>query len=197
MIDKYKSLEVHVKLCMEYKKDNINEESIIFKKWFNAKMKEILIRIRWDIWYNFRRNIKKIENINLPSSGFVLNRIIKMEIDYTKLKLTRGSSYIELPKWIKNKKAIINPINKKDNECFKWSVIASLHHSDIKQNPERVTKLKKYENLYNWTGLTFPVSINVIKGFEKNNPDITIHVFFFFFHFFSPCDLQSLYNQVL
>ena len=33
------------------------------------------------------------------------------------LALTRGSSYIELPKWIKSKKAVINP-QIRDEECI-------------------------------------------------------------------------------
>ena len=30
----------------------------------------------------------------------------------------RGESDKDSPNWIKNKKAAINPINKKDNKCF-------------------------------------------------------------------------------
>ena len=41
-----------------------------------------------------------------------------MDIDFHKLNLTRGSSYLPLPKWIANKKAIINPKNEKDEELF-------------------------------------------------------------------------------
>ena len=39
-------------------------------------------------------------------------------INFHKLALTRGGSYTELPKWLKSKKAVINPQNK-DEECFK------------------------------------------------------------------------------
>ena len=35
----------------------------------------------------------------------------------------RGSSYLPLPKFIANKKAVINPQNG-DGECFKWAIIA-------------------------------------------------------------------------
>ena len=49
-----------------------------------------------------------------------------------KLALTRGGSYNELTKWLKSKKAVINPQNK-DEECFKWTVIGALHHEEIKK----------------------------------------------------------------
>ena len=39
-----------------------------------------------------------------------------------KINLKQGRSYIDSPKWIKNKKATIKLINKKDNECFQYPV---------------------------------------------------------------------------
>ena len=62
--------------------------------------------------------------------------------------LTQGTSYIELPEWIKSKKAVIN-LQNKDEECFKWVVIAVFHHKEIKDNPERISLLRSYENQYN------------------------------------------------
>ena len=38
--------------------------------------------------------------------------------------------------------------------------------------------MKCYENQYNWVGLKFPVAINKIGKFEKNNPDIAVNVLF-------------------
>ena len=35
-----------------------------------------------------------------------------------KVNSNRGGSHIDSPDWIKNKKATISPINKKDNKCF-------------------------------------------------------------------------------
>ena len=98
-------------------------------------------------------------------------------INFHRLALTRGSSYIELPEWIKNKKVVVNPQNK-DEECFKWAVIAALHHGDIKHNPERISQLRSYENQYNWKGLEFPVSIKKVNKFENNNPGIVVNVLF-------------------
>ena len=45
---------------------------------------------------------------------------------------------------------IINPIcNKKDK--FKYSILTSLHYYDINSHPERLTKLKPFENKYDFT----------------------------------------------
>ena len=36
-----------------------------------------------------------------------------------------GGSYIYSPDWIKNKRATINPINKKNNKCFQYALTAT------------------------------------------------------------------------
>ena len=98
-------------------------------------------------------------------------------INFHKLALTRGGSYIELPKWLKSKKAVINPQNK-DEKCFKWAAIGALHHEEIKNNPEKISLLRSYENQHNWKGLEFPVSIKKIDKFDKNKPGIAVNVLF-------------------
>ena len=117
------------------------------------------------------------ENSKFPESGLTLDKIMYLYINVHRLVLTRVSSYIELPEWLKSKKAVINPQNK-DEECFKWTVIEALHHEEIKHHPERISLLWAYENQYNWKGLEFPVSIKKIDKFEKNNPGIAVNVLF-------------------
>ena len=111
----------------------------------------------------------------MPESGFTVDKIMHLYIKFHRLVLTRGSSYNELPKWIKSKKAVINPQNK-DEECFKWAVIAALHHEEIKKDHQRISKLEPYENQYNWEGFEFPVSTNKTDKIEKNNPGIAVNV---------------------
>ena len=65
----------------------------------------------------------------MPESGFTVDKIMHLYIKFHRLVLTRGSSYNELPKWIKSKKAVINP-EKNHEERFKWAVIAAIHHED-------------------------------------------------------------------
>ena len=73
------------------------------------------------------------ENPKFPKSGFTLDKIMHLYINFHKLELTWGRSYIELPKWLKSKKAVIKQQNK-DEECFKWAVIGAWHHEEIKKN---------------------------------------------------------------
>ena len=86
----------------------------------------------------------------------------------------RGSSYLPLPDWLACKKAIINPKNS-DLECFKWAVIAAMRWEEIGKNPKQITKLKRFENDFDWTGVGFPVLFRTIKRFESQN-QISINV---------------------
>ena len=54
---------------------------------------------------------QQIKNPALTDSRFVFDRIIHMDIDFHRLNLTGGSSYIPLPDWLAKKKAVINSKN--------------------------------------------------------------------------------------
>ena len=66
----------------------------------------------------------QIENPALVNSRFVFDEFLYLDVNFHQLNLTRGSSYLPLPDWLARKKAIVNPHND-DEECFKWSVIAT------------------------------------------------------------------------
>ena len=100
-----------------------------------------------------------------------------MDIDFHRLNLTRGSSYIPLPDWLAKKKAIINPKNS-DMECFKWAVIAAMRWEEIDRDHQRITKLKRFEGDFDWTGIKFPASSRDINRFESRN-EITINILAF------------------
>ena len=100
-----------------------------------------------------------------------------MDIDFHRLNLTRRSSYIPLPDWLAKKGAIINPKNS-DMECYKWAVIAAMKWKDIDNHPEMISKLRRYEDNFNWDGMKFPASIRDIKRFESRN-EITINILVF------------------
>ena len=72
-----------------------------------------------------------IETSNERGSGFT-HESVALLYYFQKIDIRRGESYIISPDWIASKKATINPKNEKDNECFKWSIIAELNYNKIK-----------------------------------------------------------------
>ena len=63
-------------------------------------------------------------------------------------------------------------------ECFKWAVIAAMKWKDIDNHPERISKLCRYEDDFDWDGIKFPASNKDIKRFESRN-EITINLLAF------------------
>ena len=88
--------------------------------------------------------------------------------DFNKISLNRGGSYIESPKWLKDKKSTINPKNK-DHKCFQYAVTLALNLDRIKRDHPRISKLKPFIDQYNWKYIEFPTTSKDWKKFELNN----------------------------
>ena len=116
----------------------------------------------------------QIENPALLNSRFVFDEVLYLDINFHQLNLTRGSSYLPLPDFIAKRKAMINPQNR-DEECFKWSIIAADRWMDINSHPEIVSNFREFADNYDWSGLEFPVSLKQIGKFEAKN-GISINV---------------------
>ena len=79
---------------------------------------------------------------------------------------------------MKDKKATINAINKKDNKCFQYAATVTLNHEEIGKHPERITKYKSFNNKYKWGGINLPSRKGDWKKFEKNNRTIDLNVLY-------------------
>ena len=96
---------------------------------------------------------------SMTVSDFIFDSDQLMYYKCHKVNFTCGSSYIDSPNWIKNKKATINPKNE-DDKCFQYATVA-LNYEEIKCNPERVSNIKPFINKYNWKGINYPSKIDV------------------------------------
>ena len=111
----------------------------------------------------------QVENPALENGRFEFDRVLFLDVNFHQLNLTRGSSYLPLPAWILSKKAIFNPQNEENEECFKWAVLVALHHKSIDSHLAKILKLGRFEGNYSWRGLGFPLPLNKIDIFEWNN----------------------------
>ena len=116
---------------------------------------------------------QQVENPALRDSKFVFDMVMRMNVNIHRLNLMRGSSYIPLPAWLTQKEAIINPKNL-DTMCFKWAVIAALKWREIERNVQRISKLRRHDDL-DWNGINFPLSTHNINRFESRN-QISVNV---------------------
>ena len=84
----------------------------------------------------------------------------------------RAESYIISPDWIANKKATINPKNEKDNECFKWSIIAGLNYNKIKE--KKLKKILKFKRVI----ADFSSHQREWEEFEQSDTSIALNTLF-------------------
>ena len=73
-------------------------------------------------------------------SKFVFENVELLHYKFHKTSLNRGGSYVDSPESLKKKKATINPKNN-DEKCFQYALTVALNYQNIKNNPERITKL--------------------------------------------------------
>ena len=117
--------------------------------------------------------IQKVEQAE--GSGWVFLEVENLTLHTDIWDPIKASSYIDLPKELKNKKAIVNMKNKDNNKCFLWCILRALNPKN--EHPERIDEdLKNKENTLNMEGIAYPVSLKDINRFEKQNPDISISV---------------------
>ena len=117
--------------------------------------------------------IQKTEHAE--GSGWIFDRVDSLILYTVKWIPLKGSSYIDLPKELKSKNAIVNMKNKDNNKCFLWCILRELNPKD--KDNERIDKdLKNKENTLNMEGITYPVELKDINKFEKQNMDISISV---------------------
>ena len=111
-----RSAKIIMNLYVRWKKfkeldDGTGDNYIRIEMPFNSLMTEFFEDS--DINKLIKRMLAQIkaqtENPKFPESGFTLDKIIHLYKNFLRLVLTRGSSYIELPEWIKSKKTVINP----------------------------------------------------------------------------------------
>ena len=117
----------------------------------------------------------KSDNIEI----IVFDYVASLKYIFHKVELKRSESYIASPKWIKNKKATINPQNKDDDKCFQYAVTIALNYDRTENHPERLSKVKRFINQYDWSEINFPSHVGDWEKFELNNKSIALNVFVF------------------
>ena len=102
-----------------------------------------------DVLNNMANDIQLLITLKqLGKSNLKIDHISKIILHCDRYNPTRGGSYIELPKYIADKKACIN-IRNTDNECFKHFVQCGFYKMYEKDHPERITHYKKNPKRYN------------------------------------------------
>ena len=112
----------------------------------------------------FEENLQE----KMRGSDFEFDGINFFYYNFNKTSIYRGGSYIDSPKWLKDKKSRINPKNSDDN-CFQYAATLALNFDNIDNHPERISKIRSFINKYNLKDIDFPSTSKDWKKFESNN----------------------------
>ena len=109
----------------------------------------------------------------IKGSEFIFESVELMDYKLHRVRLRRGGSYIKSPEWLLHKGATINPKNKNDDECLRWSTISALNYNEImKKEFENIFKKIKHEDK------DFSLHQRDWENFEQNNESIALNVLF-------------------
>ena len=133
---------------------------------------EIIKELFKSLLERYQKNLQE----KMRGSDVVFDGVNFLYYDFNKISISRGGSYIDSPKWLKNKKSTINPKNN-DYKCFQYAVTLALNLDKINKNSRRISKTKPFIEEYNWKDIDFPSTSKAWKKFEFNN-EITLNILY-------------------
>ena len=136
-----------------------NEEFVI-----GDNTNEIIKSLFGPFLQRFEENLQE----KMRGSDFGFDVIIFFNYNFNKTSIYRGGSYIDSPKWLKDKKSTINSKNN-DLKCFQFAATLALNFDNINNHPEKISKIRPFIDQYNWKDIDFPAASKDLKKFELNN----------------------------
>ena len=169
------SINFREMLMIRYKKpleDGVFQESIVSVKNRNFVRLEDLEELLDEV---MKEISEKLSKYVVNGSGWVFDTILSHDLHISKYDPLIGSSYLELPKKLRNSmKGLIN-IKNNDEKCFLWCHVRHLRPQERDSNRVKKEDRVVAEQL-NYRGIRFPVEISQVDRVEKQN-EISINIF--------------------
>ncbi|XP_031341014.1 uncharacterized protein LOC116169127 [Photinus pyralis] len=176
-------LKLNFEFCAEFVKPVPNNDQDLVSREFTFLTKNFTI-----LSCNLEeQNLKQLFNCNVvdylmrrlldfeeQESGWALSKIISLSVNANSATLIRASSYIELPNEIKSKQAVIN-VKNNDEACFGWALSSALF--PLSKHSDRVSSYPYYAQILNFENITFPMTLEQIPKFEKQNPNLSLNIY--------------------
>jgi len=174
-LDEHNSVKLNFELFGVYSKVTNDEYKKEIKS-FNSKYQIVTKGTNLnDLIDKFIETIlKKADEFQERDSGWALEEILFLEVNFAKYNPLRGSTYLKLPREIANKKACIN-VKNDDEACFFWAVLSAL--KPVERNSCLPETYGDYRDSFNCDNIDLPVNITDIAIFEDQNANISVNVF--------------------
>ncbi len=167
------SISTQIHLHMKLKKTDKDGETTTSTPSFNSTNRRVLNLGEFDDMYQEATNkiLESYGNHVKEGSGWQIDKVINLNLLVSEYYPIRVGKYIPTPQSITHKNAILNIQNGEGTMCFKWSILAALHSQSLEpgQDPKLVSTWTPWENTLNFYGIEFPMAIEDISKFEKQN----------------------------
>ena len=138
-----------------------------------SETEEIIESLYRSLLQKYNDNLQE----KMKGSDFVFNGINYFHYDFNRVSISKDGSYIESPKWLKDKKSTINQKNN-DNKCFQYATTLALSFNKINKDPQRISKIKPFIENYNWNDINFPANKKDWNKFEANNKNVALNILY-------------------
>ena len=138
-----------------------------------SETEEITEKLIMSLLQKYQDNLQN----KMKGSDFIFNGVNYLFYDFNRITISKGGSYIESSKWLKDKKCTINQKNN-DNKCFQYATTLALNFNNIDKYPQRISKIKPSIENYNWNDINFPTAKSDCNKFEVNNRFLLIFYMF-------------------
>ena len=121
-------LQLSAEISFVSQKPDSNEMRIMYTRSFceeiiiGCETAEVAEKLIMQLLQKYQDNLQN----KMKGSDFIFNGVNYLYYDLNRITTSKGGSYIESPKWLKDKKCIINQKNT-DNKCFQYATTLALN----------------------------------------------------------------------
>ena len=125
-------LQLSAEISFVSQKPDSNEMHIMYTRStpeeiiIGSETEEVAEKLIMQLLQKYQNNLQN----KMKGSDFIFNGINYLYYDLNRITISKGGSYIESPKWLKDKKCTINQKNT-DNKCFQYATTLALNFNNI------------------------------------------------------------------
>ena len=138
-----------------------------------SETEEIVETLYRSLLQNYQDNLQE----KMRGSDFIFDGVNYLYYNLNRISISKDGSYIESPKWLKDKKSTVNQKNN-DNKCFQYATTLALNFNKITSHPERIVKIKPSIDSYNWNDINFPTTRKDWNKLEHNNNNVALNILY-------------------
>ena len=172
-------LQISAEISFVSQKPGSDETRIMYNRstpeefMIGSEIEEVAEKLIISLLQKYQDNLQN----KMKGSDFIFNGVNYLFYDLNRITISKGGSYIESPKWLKDKKCTINQKNT-DNKCFQYATTLALNFNNIDKHHQRISKIKPFINNYNWNNTNFPATKKDWNKFELNNKDVALNMLY-------------------